>query len=110
MLLFSYGTLQQPQVQLASFGRLLEGQPDELPGFELHDLEILDEGVVATSGRRIHPIASPATHCSVSGTVYQVTLQELNQSDNYEVGDYGRRLLQMTSGQWAWVYVAANAE
>jgi hypothetical protein len=33
-LLFSYGTLQQEDVQWSTFGRLLEGQRDELPGFE----------------------------------------------------------------------------
>jgi hypothetical protein len=33
-LLFSYGTLQQEDVQLSTFGRLLHGQRDELPGFE----------------------------------------------------------------------------
>ena len=29
-LLFSYGTLQQAEVQLATFGRLLQGAPDAL--------------------------------------------------------------------------------
>ena len=32
--LFSYGTLQQEDVQLSTFGRLLQGRRDELPGFE----------------------------------------------------------------------------
>jgi hypothetical protein len=32
-LLFSYGTLQQPDVQRATFGRLLRGEPDALVGF-----------------------------------------------------------------------------
>ncbi|RZJ42033.1 MAG: gamma-glutamylcyclotransferase, partial [Brevundimonas sp.] len=32
--LFSYGTLQDPNVQQANFGRLLEGSPDRLPGYE----------------------------------------------------------------------------
>ena len=32
-LLFSYGTLQLDSVQLASFGRLLEGEADALPGW-----------------------------------------------------------------------------
>ena len=31
--LFSYGTLQQDEVQLATFGRLLEGRKDALPGY-----------------------------------------------------------------------------
>ena len=41
-LLFSYGTLQLPAVQLATFGRLLAGSADLLPGFRLDMLEITD--------------------------------------------------------------------
>ena len=33
--LFSYGTLRQPQVQMANFGRLLEGRGDALVSFDL---------------------------------------------------------------------------
>jgi hypothetical protein len=38
--LFSYGTLQQEGVQLATFGRKLEGRPDQLNGYKLGLLEI----------------------------------------------------------------------
>ena len=56
-LLFSYGTLQQDDVQRATFGRLLTGQRDTLPGYLqeivfyclLHDLGPL----VAVVTRRI---------------------------------------------------------
>lgn len=33
VLLFSYGTLQDPAVQMANFGRLLEGTADQLVGY-----------------------------------------------------------------------------
>jgi hypothetical protein len=33
-LLFSYGTLRQPEVQRTTFGRELEGRPDAIVGFE----------------------------------------------------------------------------
>jgi hypothetical protein len=33
-LFFSYGTLQQHSVQLCLFGCRIQGQPDELAGFE----------------------------------------------------------------------------
>ena len=49
--LFSYGTLQQPEVQLATFGRLLDSRPDQLPGYCLAMLAIDDAQVVATSGK-----------------------------------------------------------
>ena len=47
--LFSYGTLQYEAVQLANFGRKLEGNKDQLPGFELSMLEITDPDVNATN-------------------------------------------------------------
>jgi hypothetical protein len=53
-LLFSYGTLQQDNVQMAVFGRLLHGQKDELLGFEQHVIKIEDSQVVATSGKADH--------------------------------------------------------
>ena len=33
--LFTYGTLQLEEVQLATFGRVLEGRPDALVGYRL---------------------------------------------------------------------------
>lgn len=54
--LFSYGTLQQENVQLATFGRRLDGVADTLPGFERTMIEITDPEVLATSGERFHPI------------------------------------------------------
>lgn len=35
VLLFSYGTLQDKAVQLANFGRELNGQADRMPGYRL---------------------------------------------------------------------------
>ena len=48
--LFSYGTLQLPEVQRATYGRLLEGRADILCGYRLAPLTITDPGVVALSG------------------------------------------------------------
>jgi hypothetical protein len=33
VLLFSYGTLQRDEVQLSSFGRLLDGEDDAMVGY-----------------------------------------------------------------------------
>jgi len=41
-LLFSYGTLRDPAVQMTTFGRLLQGEPDELVGFEQSAIRIED--------------------------------------------------------------------
>lgn len=55
-LLFSYGTLQQPEVQLATFRRELAGHRDAIVGFDLNYVTITDPHVVATSGSDRHPI------------------------------------------------------
>jgi len=81
--LCSYGTLQQPNVQLVTFGRLLEGRPDALPGFALAPLAITDPEVVAISGSAAHTIAcrtgDPAD--LIPGIVFSITPAELKAAD-----------------------------
>jgi len=92
-LLFSYGTLQLEAVQLSTFGRTLVGTPDELPGFAQSMMKIEDPQVVATSGKTHPPIVAFTGRESdaVSGTVFQITPQELQNADCYEVAAYKRR-------------------
>jgi gamma-glutamylcyclotransferase (GGCT)/AIG2-like uncharacterized protein YtfP len=105
--LFSYGTLRQENVQMASFGRLLAGSPDALPGFASVMIEITDPGVVATSGAKLHPMVvetgNPADE--VSGTLFLITETELAAADAYEVSEYKRIKVMLKSGKSAWVYV-----
>ena len=106
--LFSYGTLQQEEVQLASFGRLLAGQTDALPGWRQTMVEITDPDVIAKSGKTHHPILLPGRHDdSVAGTVFEITGEELAATDRYEVSDYKRVSVTLASGVAAWVYVKA---
>ncbi|MBP9693433.1 MAG: gamma-glutamylcyclotransferase [Alphaproteobacteria bacterium] len=108
--LFSYGTLQYEAVQLSTFGRLLEGAVDALPGYKIVPLPIKDEAVIALSGEETHKIVVPSDQPgdSVSGMVFEVTDEELIHADAYEVDDYERQLLTMASGTKAWVYVQKN--
>ena len=55
-LLFSYGTLQQDNVQTATFGRRLAGAPDAIVGYARETIDIDDADVVARSGSARHPI------------------------------------------------------
>lgn len=105
--LFSYGTLQQEDVQRATFGRLLEGEPDALVGFAEQTLEITDPDVLAKSSKRFHPIVvrSGDSADRVAGTVFLVTADELSAADAYEVGEYERVRATLASGREAWVYV-----
>ena len=105
--LFSYGTLQLPDVQRATFGRLLDGAPDALVGFRKELVEITDRDVLAKSGERFHPIVmrSSDPEDQVAGTVFAITPAELAAADSYEVSDYERAEAQLASGVRAWVYV-----
>jgi gamma-glutamylcyclotransferase (GGCT)/AIG2-like uncharacterized protein YtfP len=104
--LFSYGTLQQAGVQMASFGRLLKGTPDALPGWKREMVEITDVEIFAKSGERFHPIVVPGDAADeVPGMVFEISEQELASADRYEVADYKRVAVRLKSGLDAWAYV-----
>jgi hypothetical protein len=107
--LFSYGTLQSPQVQQATFGRLLEGEADALPGYRQSLVEITDAEVLATSGERFHPIVTKSGEAGdqVAGTAFLITAAELAAADAYEVDAYRREAVRLASGREAFVYVKA---
>ena len=107
--LFSYGTLQQPGVQRATFGRLLNRRPDALQGFALRPLPINDPHVVAVSGAAVHTIAHVTANASdvVSGVVFEVTQAELLACDAYEVSATRVEIL-LVSGQTAFAYVSRD--
>jgi len=92
ILLFSYGTLQDKNVQVAHFGRELRGHRDSVPGYRQAMLEITDPDVIAASGKTHHPIVEPSPNAAdeVPGTVFEITAQELEAADKYEVSDYKR--------------------
>lgn len=104
----SYGTLQQSEVQLATYGRELEGEPDVLPGYVLELVEIAREDVVELSGKAIHTIAratgDPADR--IAGVVFFLSAEELVASDAYEDSSYRRMEVRLESGETAWAYVA----
>jgi hypothetical protein len=108
--LFSYGTLQLEAVQLATFGRLLAGTRDALPGFELVPLKIEDQTVIAISGKDHHTMARFSGRASdvISGTVFAVTPEEIRNADTYEVAAVTRVSVVLQSGARAWAYVDAR--
>ena len=108
--LFSYGTLQLEAVQMATFGRQLVGTSDALPGFELVMLKIEDPAVIAISGKAYHTMAKFTGRASdvVSGTVFAVTPDEIQNADKYEVAAVKRVAVVLQSGLRAWAYVDAR--
>jgi gamma-glutamylcyclotransferase (GGCT)/AIG2-like uncharacterized protein YtfP len=107
--LFSYGTLQLETVQLETFGRLLTGAVDALPGYSRTMVRITDPAVIAASGADHHPIVAATNHPDdcVEGMVFEITAEELAAADTYEVSDYKRVDVVLASGLRAWVYVQA---
>jgi Gamma-glutamyl cyclotransferase, AIG2-like len=111
-LLFSYGTLQQEDVQMATFGRLLQWQRDELPGFGPSLVRIEDAQVAAASGRTHHANVTfnGRRDSRVSGAVFEVTDAELAAADRYEqAAAYIRIAAVLASGKQAWLYVDARS-
>ena len=111
-LLFSYGTLQQSDVQLATFGRTLRGGPDALPGFERSLVKIEGPVLPTIAGGTHHAnvIRTERTGSRVSGTAFEVTDEELASADAFEApARYERIAVTLSSGKQAWVYVFASA-
>ena len=107
-LLFSYGTLQDKRVQIATFGRELTGREDALPGYKRGAVAITDPAVIASTGESHYANAAPSPNPddAVSGTVFEVTGQELTAADAYEQPAAYRRIpVTLRSGTRAWVYV-----
>ena len=109
-LLFTYGTLQLADVQLATFGRLLRGEKDEALGCELVVIVIDDPKVVADTGRGEHRNLRFVGRegARLAGTVLDLTDAELAEADRYEhLAQYKRREVSLASGRKAWAYVHA---
>jgi gamma-glutamylcyclotransferase (GGCT)/AIG2-like uncharacterized protein YtfP len=109
VLLFSYGTLRQREVQLATYGRELVGRPDVLACYRLVELVIADPHVVAVSGKAVHTIARATGNPTdqIPGMVFELTAGELACTDAYEVDAYTRVEVTLESGRTAFAYVAA---
>ena len=105
--LFSYGTLQDPKVQLATYHRRIEGVSDALTGYLLVNLVIEDPYIISVSGKDVHTIARRTGNPEdrIAGTVLLLTSDELVSSDDYEADGYARTEVTLESGRKAFVYV-----
>ena len=105
--LFSYGTLQQRDVQLANYGRRLSGSPDTLRGYRLETVAIDDPEIVRLSGKPVHWIACHSGNPAdcIAGTRFEISAAELAATDAYETGAYARVEVLLDSGFRAWCYI-----
>lgn len=107
--LFSYGTLRQAEVQLATFGRRLEGQPDTLIGYVLKLIQIQDENFAAMNGAHQRNLQFTGIDSDeVEGTVFKITKTELEHADRYEPAEYRRVRVKLGSGLEAWAYLSSD--
>ena len=95
--LFSYGTLQDLQVQEYIFGRLLKGKADAALGFKK-----LENAVY---GRYPLVINTNNPEDKVAGMAYEVNETDLKKADIYETSAYKREKFHLESGVVAWVYI-----
>ncbi|GEE03161.1 hypothetical protein nbrc107696_36070 [Gordonia spumicola] len=108
-LLFSYGTLRQPDVQATLFGGPVPTDDDSLVGFRLDWVRIADPAVIAASGSDRHPILRRGEPSDViAGSRLSLTDDQLAAADDYEVDDYRRVEAALASGRRAWVYVSSD--
>ena len=106
--LFSYGSLQQEEVQVSTFGRKLDGEKDLLVGYE-PSLVKIEDPLVAKRLHKLHHDNVRQTGddwSNVQGTVFEVTDADLSKSDAMEAEfGYQRVSVPLASGKDAWVYV-----
>src|SRR5205823_4255943 len=108
---FSYGTLQSEAVQLATFGRRLEGTADRLIGYRVIMIPISNHKLMATTGGTHHRNIQITNSASdvVEGIVFLVTKNELERTDAYErIADFERVLVELASGESAWAYLSTR--
>jgi len=109
-LLFSYGTLRDPAIQHAVFGRTLSGTADLLIGYARESFEVRDPAFVAVHGSR-HVIVQHTGRDEdrTTGTVLELTDEEMAMADAYEPAGYRRVTARFASGRQGWVYVADDS-
>ncbi|GAA2620620.1 hypothetical protein GCM10010425_13650 [Streptomyces spororaveus] len=106
--LFSFGTLMDERVQTALFGGAVPTSPASLAGYTTRPLKITDPAVIAASGLDVHLILERRLGASVEGSVLHLTDEGLAAADAYEVDDYARRRVVLSSGESAWAYLDAR--
>ncbi len=96
-LLFTYGSLQDKDVQLGIFARKLTGHSDGLRGYQISGERVYGQfPTVRSTGDRSD---------LVPGTVYEISHAELLVADGYEGERYKRTKTTLASGRSAWVYI-----
>ena len=96
--LFTYGTLQEKEVQLGVFSRVLMGEDAILEGYTIALKKVAERYPTIA-------FANDSTK-SLSGKIYVLTPEELTKADAYEGEAYKRIQVVLASGEKAWTDIA----
>ncbi len=99
---FSYGTLQDPEVQKELYNRVLEGQPDRISGYVLESINLPDSSFNYISYSIAKLTGNPQD--SIEGFVFYLSEHELKITDTYESEGYERFKIKLDSGIEAIMY------
>nr|WP_297706934.1 gamma-glutamylcyclotransferase family protein [uncultured Eudoraea sp.] len=100
--LFTYGTLQEENIQLTVFSRTLSGFSDTLIGYKLSDEKVVGVYPVMQSSNE------PADF--VNGRVFMCSKKEILEVDKYEGPAYKRVKVVLNSGKSAWAYISSTPQ
>jgi len=94
---FTYGTLQKPEVQMKIIGRIINSNPDILKGFRKSTIEV-------NKNRYPIIIEDGNSNEEIDGKILVVNTEELIKLDKYETKAYQRKKVILKSGISAWAY------
>ena len=98
---FTYGTLQDKEVQLGVFSRVLSGTPDTLSTYRIAAQKV--------AGRYPTLEHTQNQKDKIKGMTYTLSPEELEKADAYEGAAYERIEITLVSGKKAWVYTAKHS-
>ena len=101
--LFSYGTLQDEEIQMELYGTVLLGIEDAIKGFVLKSITLTDQ----FGNKKDYLIGdySGRKDDIVKGIVYSISEGQLALTDFYEGPSYKRISVVSENGRECWLYV-----
>tara|TARA_R110000796_G_scaffold37722_4_gene95312 strand:- start:210829 stop:211143 length:315 start_codon:yes stop_codon:yes gene_type:complete len=95
--LFSYGSLQNYEIQIALYNRKLVGFEAILFGYKISKQKIEGQYLIIYQTQDLND--------RITGMVYEISDNELLKTDDYEGDFYKRVQIKLESGITAWCYV-----
>ena len=103
--IFSYGTLQDRQIQQELYGRTLSGHQDSLSSYILSTINLPENSLEQNTYFIAEYTGNP--NDSIGGFCYEITSAELLITDAYEGAAYTRKSVRLNSGRACLVCIKA---